>query len=301
MGYHTKTYAESFKEFGEPVYLPNCDGWILKRKIPGTMYYDAMHCYPYLLCSYSDRIMEDIKALEKEKIVSLTLVLSPMFDVAIVQNNESFFDTSFVFKHHFLIDLSEEKEDFIHKTHRRNIKKAKKTIMPVWVDPNSRIDEWKEFYDVLIDRHDIKGMLTFSKKIFERHLAVPNTKMVCAHDGEKFVGALIWYTNQNVAFYHLGAYSEEGYKKNASFALFDASIDYFRERGVRQLFLGAGAGASNNGTDGLTRFKLGWSTGITPVMFVGKVFNREVYDKIVEDKQVPDVKYFPRYRYGEFA
>jgi len=298
MGYHSRIYAEAFSEFGEPVYLPNCDGWILKRKIPNTEYYDAMHCYPYLVCSYPDCLIDDIKALRDKNIISLTLILQPMFDIKILQDNEDFFDAHFIFKHHFLIDLSQQ--GFVHKSHRRNIKKAKKTIKALWVDPNTKAKEWKSFYDVLINRHDIKGMLTFSEKSFEKQLAVPGAKMVCAHDGENFVGALIWYVTQNVAYYHLGAYSEGGYKKNASFALFDASIDYFRERGISTLFLGAGAGITNDGTDGLTRFKLGWSTGITPVMFVGKIFDEKVYKQLINKGGLGEVNYFPKYRYGEF-
>ena len=48
IGYAHPDYPLSLKESGEPYELPRCGGWILIRPIPGTIYEDAMGCYPCL-------------------------------------------------------------------------------------------------------------------------------------------------------------------------------------------------------------------------------------------------------------
>ncbi|MBK7653160.1 MAG: hypothetical protein IPJ20_23890 [Flammeovirgaceae bacterium] len=65
---------------------------------------------------------------------------------------------------------------------------------------------------------------------------------------------LLWYVQGNVGYYHLGAYSSEGYKLNVSFALFWTLLDYFSKEGLQWLSLGAGAGINGDENDGLTRF-----------------------------------------------
>jgi len=35
-GYLHPLYAQSFTNIGEPLFLPRCKGWLIKRQIPGT-------------------------------------------------------------------------------------------------------------------------------------------------------------------------------------------------------------------------------------------------------------------------
>ena len=49
-GYASRAYAESLGEFGELLHLPRCDGYLLKRPIAGTPFYDARGCYPFFFC-----------------------------------------------------------------------------------------------------------------------------------------------------------------------------------------------------------------------------------------------------------
>ena len=111
----------------------------------------------------------------------------------------------------------------------------------------------------------------------------------------------IWYVDREVAYYHLGAYSEDGYKMRASFALFWSAIELFSTRGLRWLNLGAGAGVENSGTDGLTRFKRGWSTGTRTAYFCGRILDQASYASILEAAGAPSTGYFPAYRNGEFG
>ena len=54
----------------------------------------------------------------------------------------------------------------------------------------------------------------------------------------------LWFEDAPNAHYHLAAYSPEGYEVSASYALFAAAFDHLRERGVRRVELGGGAGAA---------------------------------------------------------
>ena len=62
----------------------------------------------------------------------------------------------------------------------------------------------------------------------------------------------------------------------------------------------AGAGVEANSTDGLSRFKKGWSTGTRTVYFCGRIFNHTKYSEIVRAKGISVSNYFPAYRRGEF-
>jgi hypothetical protein len=102
-----------------------------------------------------------------------------------------------------------------------------------------------------------------------------------------------------VAHYHLGAYSETGYRFKASFAIFRTAIDEFARRGLRWLSLGAGPGIGEE-EGGLTRFKHGWATGTRPVYFCGRVFDRDAYRLLPASIPADPQSYFPAYRRGEF-
>ena len=115
------------------------------------------------------------------------------------------------------------------------------------------------------------------------------------------IGMLLWYVMGDIAYYHLGAYSDLGYDLRASFALFSFAIDYFADIGLRWLNLGAGAGTRGAADDGLSRFKKGWSNSERTSYFCGRVFDQAKYREIsLRRAGLPEAAYFPLYRYGEF-
>jgi hypothetical protein len=169
------------------------------------------------------------------------------------------------------------------------------------IDPIDFLDDWIALYETLVKRHNIKGIAAFSSESFARQLAVPGIVALRAVRGGSTVGMLLWYSQENRAYYHLGAYSSAGYELGASFALFCYSTQYFAERGLEWLDLGAGAGAVTETQSGLSRFKQGWSTGTRTAYFCGRTFNNEKYQKLIKAQQLAPTKYFPAYRAGEFS
>jgi hypothetical protein len=300
-GYLNKTYAEAFKQIGNPIKLKYSNGWILKRKIPGTKYYDAMGCYPLFMCLSWVNLHRDIKEIEND-LVSLSVVTDPFgnFNENILYN--TFVDVVIPFKEHFIIDLNKFIEQKVSKNHQRNSKKSLKNLdIEICQEPDKYIKDWIDLYENLKERHTIKGITKFSNYSFEKQFKVPGlTKFIAKHNNQ-VLGMVLFYENDDKVYYHLASYCDLGYKMNASFAIFWEAIKYYKKENYRWIDLGAGEGLKPDSSDGLTRFKKGWATDKKNVYFCGKIFDKELYNKIVKSKNHTNEKYFPAYRKGEFG
>jgi len=153
---------------------------------------------------------------------------------------------------------------------------------------------------VLILRHQISGIRAFSRNSFAKQLAAPGLVCFRAVRDQETVGMILWYVQNGIAYYHLGAYTDESYQLRASFALFRKALDHFAESGLKYANLGAGAGLGGATDDGLSRFKRGWSTGVRTAYLCGRIFDRREYDRLVRARAVGTTNYFPAYRKGEF-
>lgn len=298
-GYLHPTYAESLTEFGTPVLLPASQGWILQRQIPGLPYHDAMGCYPIFACEDWSSLCDDLEALRSE-IITLALVADPFgnFTPALLQ--KCFGDIVIPFKTHYVTDLTRESTSYISKHHRYY---ARRVLGRVSVEINTKpshfVEEWTAFYRVLIERHKLSGIKSFSRVAFASQLSVPGIVMFRVLFEGNAVGAHLWYVQGGVAYSHLSAFNHKGYELMASFALYWSAIEFFRDK-VKWLDLGSGAGTEQTEKDGLTRFKQGWSTGTKTAFFCGRIFDKSKYETIVQARCKKSTSYFPAYRQGEF-
>ena len=296
-GYCHYNYAQSLSEFGSPRCLPQCGGWVLERAIPGFPYRDAMGCYPIFCCQDWSQLQADLDDIDD--LVSLALVTDPFGGYSKPYLHQCF-DVVTSFKEHFVVDLT--RTVLISAHHRRNVRRGLKQVSVEWCEnPAQFINEWVSLYDTLIERHTIEGISAFSEPSFKKQLSVPGIVAFRAIREGITVGMILWYVQGEAGYYHLGAFSDLGYKSNASFALFWTAIEHFTNIGLKWLSLGAGAGIRGAGTDGLTRFKKGWSVGARTAYFCGRIFDKEKYVGIVEAKNIPETIYFPAYRLGEFS
>jgi hypothetical protein len=297
-GYGHPTYAASLLEIGTPRLLPRAGGWILERSIEGFPYHDAMGCYPVFVCDDWAQLEYDLDQVEG--LVCLSLVTDPFGQYEIEGLGRCFPDLVTPFKQHYVIDLHKAPGVFGTTHHRRNVRKALDEMdIEECASPVSFLDHWTLLYRTLTERHGITGMAAFSDETFARQLSVPGLVAFRAVHQGATVGMLLWYSQGNRSYYHLGAYSQRGYELRASFALFDYSIRFFAEREVEWLSLGSGAGVEE-ADSGLSRFKQGWSTGVRTAYFCGRIFEREKYEEILKSRHLPRRKYFPAYRANEF-
>ena len=275
-------------------------GLILKRPIQGFGLSDAMGCYPLFFCVDWASLHIDMKNNEYD-LVSLTVVTDPFGSYNEAYLKKCFNSLVVPFKEHFVINLSQPSEDFVNKHNHRYAKKAIKSLIIDRAErPADLSDVWVELYNNLINRHEIKGISAFSEKTLRRQLDIPGTVAFYAKHEEEIVGITLWYLQDNVAYYHLGAYSDKGYDMRASYGIFWQAIEYFRAIEISWLDIGAGAGAKNDGSDGLSRFKKGWSTGTRTAYLCGHIFDKDNYLEMTKINNTFDTSYFPAYRLGEF-
>ncbi len=302
-GYCHSDYTRSFFELGRAIELPGSGGTLIERPIGSGHDSDAMGPYPRFFCQDWSGLSEDLTLLEKDtSLVSVVLVTEPFGDFEPQALRACFQDLFTPFKHHHLVDLQNDHLSGISSNHKRNAKRALRSVsIDVCTRPIEYLDDWDALYSVLVSRHDISGMVAFSREAFEKQMQVPGMVAFRAHYEGTTIGMLLWYRMGDVAYYHLGAYSEAGYEMRASFALFWTAIEYFREGGLGWLDLGAGAGIDSDVDDGLTRFKKGWSNDTRVVYLCGRILDSDRYHALSAAACKPVNGYFPAYRAGEFV
>ena len=293
-GYAHPAYARALAEFGIPVALPGSGGWLLQRPIENTTHLDAAGPYPMFSCSNWKALADDLNALRGE-LVSAVIVADPFgaYDQTFLR---SCFDHVIPFKTHFVVDL-DEPGPYARGQHARHEKRALREVaIEVCHPPETLLEDWVVLYNHLIQRHAIRGIQAFSRESFRRQFAVPGLVALRATDRSgECVGAQLWFVQGDVAYYHLGAANERGYRSSCSYALYSGAIRFFRGR-VRWLNLGGGAGC-NQRTDGLTKFKEGWSNATKTAFLCGRILNSQQYEKLSARAGAQGVAYFPAYRY----
>jgi hypothetical protein len=298
-GYASRNYAYSLAEFGEPIHLPRCDGYLLKRKIPGTPYFDAIGSYPLFFCRDWSQLCNDLGDLPQE-IISASFVADP-FGHYSPMDLEDCLEVVNPFKVHYIVDLEKPMEAIGSKHHRKAARQSLENIrVEICSKPAEFAEKWTEIYQTLALRHNIHGIRAFSRAAFKQQLAMPEIEVLLAYLGDEVIGAQLYFIQDKVVHCHLGAVSDHGYKEGAFYAMDCQSYSHFAGR-AKWLDLGGGTGFSGSGLDGLSLYKKGWSTKTRPVYFCGKIINQEVYEDLAPLQGQEETNYFPAYRLGEFA
>ncbi len=303
-GYRSAAYAEAILQPGEHVVpLPAAGGWAVSRPIDPigggeVAAFDGSACYP--LCSLSDwdQLPGDLKNLSPEWI-SFCAVVDPLDEVSAGTLEQCFPDRLIPFKTHFLVDFSGDAEvtEIIDRSHLRKARKGlRETEVRHLEEPAEIADSWVTLYGNLIERHSIQGVAAFSEASLRAQLDVPGVEpFACYNEGGECIGIVLFLRDGDRAYYHLGAYSEEGYQQRVSFGIFLTAFEWLRGQGVRVINLGGGAGLTVEPGDGLARFKKGWSNASGTAYFGGVVLQRDEYMKRSGGSDDPG-NFFPAYR-----
>ena len=299
-GYADPAYAESLAEFGAVRRLPRSDGRLLVREIPGGSASDALGPYPLFACTDWSQLDADLGELGDE-LVSVTLVPDPFGAWGLEDLRRAFPDRCVPFKEHFVVDLSRPPAESASRHHRRDAARAaRRAHVELVRDRASFLDEWQMLYERVVQRHGVSGIAAFSRRAFARQLALPDLvafRAVDAASAGQSLGAALWIVDDAVAFYHLAAATDAGYRAGVSYALVAAALDHFADQGLRWASLGAGAGTSDR-ADGLTRFKAGWATGRRTAYLCGRVLDRARYTELARGQPSSSTDWFPAYRAG---
>jgi hypothetical protein len=297
-GYAHPAYAQALAASGMPIELPASGGWLIARSIPHSSASDAVGPYPLFCCSNWKALGSDLDALGRT-LVTAVLVPDPFGQFDVPQLSAGF-DRVVPFKTHFVVDF-ELPGPYPNEHHRYYAARALRAVtVDVCTPPERMLDDWIVLYDHLIQRHAIRGIQAFSPESFRQQFAVPGLLAfrATARSGE-CVGAHLWFVHGEVAYSHLSAANERGYQCACSYALYSAAIEFFRGK-VRWLDLGAGAGIATK-SDGLTRFKEGWSNSSKTALLCGRILDVPLYKELSIRTPAGRALYFPAYRYDEVA
>lgn len=300
LGYRHPEYALSLGEYGQPRALDNSGGWVIERLIPNTQHRDAMGPYPLFHCRDWRALPEDLACLREAGMVSLVLVTD-----SLLGENErkvfSHFDVAEPFKTHYLSVLDQPPEHTVSRHHRYYARKAARELeVDVPEVPLNHLDEWCALYEALVGRHGVTDLRTFSRDAFMRLLSMPGVILFRAIRQGRAVGAQIILIQGDVAFAHLAAFSDEGYRLGASYLLDWAAVEHLRGR-VDYLNWGGGVGLEGADTSGLARYKQGWATERGTSYLLGTVLDHGAYRGLIGAGEDVACAYFPRYRAGEFG
>jgi len=297
-GYLSAEYAASLGEFGAPLELPRAGGWLLERQIPGTPYNDAMGCYPLFCCQDWRALAADLEA-QRGRLVSVSLVADPFGGFAETDLKRSF-DCVIPFKEHFVVDLT--RPGWFGDAHHRKSTRQALSRMEVETEsqPLERLEDWMRLYECLIARHRLKGIKAFSREAFRRQLGLPGAVLFLARREGSVIGGNLWIVQNHVAYAHLLAMNETGYRYRAAYALTQTALMYMK-RYASWANMGANPGAHSQSSDGLADFKAGWATGTRPAYLCGRILQPERYAELARQAGAEGSSYFPAYRSGELV
>jgi len=298
-GYLHPQYPESLSEWGTPRELPGCGGWILERSIPESTNRDAMGCYPIFMCRDWSLLASDLQDLHDD-LVSLALVTDPFGEYQ-PADLERCFEVVFPFKEHYVVDLHRPTNEIVSRHHRYYARKALENVqIEICEEPIRYIDEWAALYSGLAQRHHVTGIRAFSRTAFLKQMSIPGLVMFRAIFHNAMVGAALCFLQGDVAYGHLLGTSETGHEMGVSYALYWSHLSYLSGK-VDWLDWGGTSGIQNDGADGLSQYKRGWSTGTRTAYFCGKILNQKRYTALLEARELPTTDYFPAYRSGEMG
>jgi hypothetical protein len=294
-GYAAAEYVRSLAEFGSPRELPGAGGWLLARPLPTGDGNDATGCYPLFSCANWGALPGDLANLAGD-IVAVSLVADPAAPVSHEELHNCFPDVCYHYKDHYFTYLSRPLTSFVAVNHQRNARQAGRAVhIERLTRPTDHLPAWNAMYAGLVRRHGIEGIARFSPASFAGFMQVPGLLAYAALFSGEIVGMVLWLVAGDIAYYHLAAYSELGYDLKASFALFWQSLEDLAASGITWAALGGGAGTFA-ASEGLRRFKQGWSTECRPAYFCGRILDQARYARLALQFGSGQENYFPAYR-----
>jgi hypothetical protein len=261
----------------------------LLRPIPGGGLKDVLGCYPLAAIAGDAELEDGLEALRATGAVAVTLVPDPVGGPA-PEVLARAFEICRPFKTHYLIDPGQPAR--LSASHRRWVRKAQGDCR-IEAQPLAQVlAPWTRLYAGLVRRHGIGGLQDFPPSYFAALAAAPEvTALVASHDGEP-VAMSLWVEEPDVAYYHLGASSELGYRLHAAYGLMAAALEMFGAG--RILHLGGAAGLADDPGDGLAQFKRGFSNRRLTAYLCGARLDPARYAALAGGRS--DADYFPAYR-----
>ncbi len=170
---------------------------------------------------------------------------------------------------------------------RNMVRKAVKSGVTICHDKGEHLDEFIRIYEATMAHDHAAPYYYFEREYYEyliEHMKDHTEFFYSIYEG-KYIGAAIFFYNQDYMHYHLsGMYTEYRSTAATNLLLYEASV-WACERGIRLLHLGGGMDAE----DSLFGFKKQFNKQGRLPFHVGRtVFNKEAYEELVQLRKEAD-------------
>lgn len=185
---------------------------------------------------------------------------------------------------------TERKEDIMvnmDSAKRNKIRKAIKSGVTICHDKGEHLDEFIRTYEATMAHDHATPYYYFKREYYEyliEHMGEYMEFFYSVYEG-KYIGAAIFFYNQEYMHYHLsGMYTEYRFTAANNLLLYEAAV-WASEKGIRLLHLGGGIEAE----DSLFKFKKEFNkTGALP-FYVGRtIFNKDAYEELLHLRKEAD-------------
>lgn len=318
--YFDKNYGRLYEKIengkAEIFCFENEDGKIsnqfILRQIPeminGEKYYDIVTPYGYggpvitELKADKEKLLKEFEKAFSEYCKENNIVSEFVRFHPIVENAIDFKKMySPVYMRKTLITKLDEKDVIqkqVSKSARKNIRQAqnKGVTYKITEKPNN-IDIFKKIYYSTMDRNNATEYYYFDDEYFSNMLKFykENLILIEAIFDNKTIAAGLYFTYNDIIHIHLSGTLTEYLYLSPAYILRYALILWGIENNYKLIH--HGGGRSNSEEDKLYTFKKNFAKIYDADFYIGKkVWNKEIYDKLCEMKNVEDDGFFPAYR-----
>jgi len=278
----------------------------IKRRIGESHFYDITSPYgcagiywegkdKSLLLKEFYREFKDF--CHSENIISEFTRIHPyFFDNSIIKEN---FDYSLV-TYSVFIDLKKDLKEIekkFRKGHRAIIKKAMREKVKIEILKEEGVEIFNKLYTQTMERRNASKFYFFPLWLIKEFLKRFGCSYIFVAYYKDLPVATSMFLGYNKFFhYYLSGFDFNYRKLGASHLIIYEAIKFAKERGFEIIHLGGGM----KGKDSLFLFKSGFSDWYSPYYVYGVIHNKEIYEKLVEERKnkgsLPKDFYFPLYR-----
>lgn len=283
-GYYSKEYQQVYKVHGTIDHETN----MIVRPIPLSGYQDAISIYPFDL----DAHQHSLEVAERHAGIVSSIGISDPLGMPLTDR-----PSTEAYKHHHICDLKKYSEHTLPENHRRNIKKCFKTghiAMNMLPNVIGTAAACHQVYQNLVRRHEIPDawFTNYSQEQFEHLLEAPGAILFQYFGKDNALeGISLFYFNGANVYYHLSAQSEVAYENASMFGMMHTALRFFKKLGANRVVLGS---VPEGGSDGLERFKAGFSHNWKHNYITRIIHDQEAYEILSKGKE--STGFFPQYR-----
>lgn len=259
---------------------------VLKRKIPGTDFFDGVGPWPYRWIT-DESVLETLTTGFRH-LLTLSVVTHPGWVPPYTKTTKTEIR---LLKQHYMFDPAKPYRPLSRRSQRRVVDADKRGHFSVLSSLPEKL-KIIPLYQVLKDRRGFSGgLFDMPSSHFEAIARLPNAAFFQVRDDEG-IGAMACgvIIDDLLQILHLVT-TEHGLKWNASYLMMHGLQEYVRDHRLRLLT----GGMPMAGSNGLAAFKTKWANTFLPVHLLCIVNDPATTNRLAESSP-PQNGYFPPYR-----